>query len=32
MAGWWADDLTTDQEFADAIKYLVEKGIIHVKT
>jgi len=32
LAGWWSDDLTTDQEFADAIKYLVEKGIIQVQT
>jgi len=31
-AGWWADGVSTDSEFANAIGYLVYQGIIDIKT
>jgi len=29
-AGWWVNDLISDEDFVFGIKYLVEKGIIRV--
>jgi len=30
-AGWWAEELTSDKEFYDSIKYMVKIGVIQVK-
>lgn len=30
QAGWWAEGLISDKEYLDAIKYLIEQGIITV--
>ena len=29
-AAWWADDLVSDQEFVQAIEWLIEKGVMTV--
>ena len=29
-AGYWTNGLTSDKEFTDAVKYLIQKGIIKV--
>jgi hypothetical protein len=29
-AGWWAEDLVTDSEFVNGLKYLISQGIIRV--
>ena len=29
-AGWWAQDLVTDSEFVNGLKYLISQGIIRV--
>jgi len=30
IAGWWADDLISEENFVNVIKYLVEEGVIRV--
>jgi len=30
IAGWWADDFISEENFVNVIKYLVEEGIIRV--
>jgi hypothetical protein len=30
-ASWWSQDLLTEDDFLNGIKYLLEKGIIQVK-
>lgn len=32
IAGFWADDQTSDDDFVNAIEYLIGEGIINVKT
>ena len=29
-AGWWADDLVSDQEFVRAIEWLIDEGVMTV--
>ena len=29
-AGWWANDLISEYDFLNGIKYLIKEGIIHV--
>jgi len=29
-AGWWADGIISQDDFVNGIKFLIEKGIIHV--
>ena len=30
-AGWWASDLTSDEEFVNALQFLVKEGIIKLQ-
>ena len=29
-AGWWADDLISDNEFVNALEFLIKEGIIKI--